>query len=654
MKKLSLAVTVALACTSLSAATYAKNVDYKATIDAVGASIDTVARGHVFRDKNRNGVFDANEKGIKNVLVSNGTEVVKTNHRGEYELPAYDGMTVFITKPAGYDVPVDENNVPQFFYHHLRDGSPELRFGGLPPTGPLPEAINFPLVKGEKKDEFKMIIIGDTQPYSNNEVGYVRDTLAKEFAEMDLDDVEGVIVEGDVMGDDLGLYPRFKEILSVANSPQYYVPGNHDLDFDAPTDAHSFDTFKREWGPAYYSFDIGDVHFVTLDNVQYPCENYDGKHGFCDSGSTYNGVVNAQQMAWLENDLAHVPMDKLIVLNMHIPIISFVDAGSNKHQTDNAGDIYRLLEGRRALALSGHTHTLEHFEPGEGARPDVPGVDIPATPFPQIITGAGCGSWWSGDFDDEGVPMSYQRLGAKRGYLVFEFDGNTYKDTFKATGESADKQISVSLLSPTFTTWYDSLLNWVREGAVDKPPVNINDLDDTKIIPMSEIHETKLVANVWNGSSATKVMMELNPDRSKKARKDDEDDDDDYESSGHSANKIMMTRSEDTLDPFALEKQMYISRFAAESTSGDDRAQGFELWTAAKFGPSSPRPADEWMHTDNSNHLWEADIPHDLAPGVHVAKVTAIDKFGRKSHETVVFEVRDERPERFFRKWLFE
>jgi hypothetical protein len=77
-------------------------------------------------------------------MVSNGREVVKTDKQDFYQLPAYDGMSVFVTKPADYKVPVDEYKIPQFSYHHMPDGSPELRFGGLKATGALPEAVNFP------------------------------------------------------------------------------------------------------------------------------------------------------------------------------------------------------------------------------------------------------------------------------------------------------------------------------------------------------------------------------------------------------------------------------------------------------------------------------------------------------------------------------
>jgi hypothetical protein len=225
--------------------------------------------GYVFEDLNRDGRRqDDSERGIPGVLVSDGHHVVQTDEEGRYRLPAPSpedeaaGIAVFITKPTGYDVPVDGNNIPQFAYMHKPAGSPPnvrgqpFRFGGLDPTGPLPSQINFPLIEGDdkrnfKEDPFAMVVSGDTQTYSNNEVGYLRDTLVREVAAMQ-EDLEALIIEGDVLGDDLSLFPRFKQVVRAAGIPQYYVPGNHDLDFDAPSDAHSFDTFRREWGPAYY------------------------------------------------------------------------------------------------------------------------------------------------------------------------------------------------------------------------------------------------------------------------------------------------------------------------------------------------------------------------------------------------------------------
>jgi hypothetical protein len=43
-------------------------------------------------------------------------------------LPSVDDedkdIAIFVTEPAGYDVPVDANNVPHFDYIHKPDGSP--------------------------------------------------------------------------------------------------------------------------------------------------------------------------------------------------------------------------------------------------------------------------------------------------------------------------------------------------------------------------------------------------------------------------------------------------------------------------------------------------------------------------------------------------
>jgi hypothetical protein len=236
-----LAATSLLACGPASAA-----FDYVAGIDVRGSAegAETVS-GAVFHDLSRDGTRQDDEPGIRGVMVSNGRDVVVTGADGAYELPAYDNMTVMIVEPAAYDAPTDENGVPQFFYHHLPEGTPEpLRYGGLEPTGPLPEAVNFPLIRTGADEAFTCVVMGDTQPYSNAEIGHVRDATLDSILGEDLSDAECVVMLGDVMGDDLNLLPRFMSLFSVAGLPQYYVHGNHDYDFDATTDAHSADSWR--------------------------------------------------------------------------------------------------------------------------------------------------------------------------------------------------------------------------------------------------------------------------------------------------------------------------------------------------------------------------------------------------------------------------
>ncbi|MBV9589054.1 MAG: twin-arginine translocation signal domain-containing protein, partial [Hyphomicrobiales bacterium] len=97
--------------------------------------------GIVFEDRSHAGRRQAGDKGIAGVLVSNGREIAKTDGEGRYTLPIEDGMVIFVIKPTGYAVPLDENNLPRFFYIHQPEGSPadlNLHFRGIAPTGPLP------------------------------------------------------------------------------------------------------------------------------------------------------------------------------------------------------------------------------------------------------------------------------------------------------------------------------------------------------------------------------------------------------------------------------------------------------------------------------------------------------------------------------------
>ncbi|MDQ4047187.1 MAG: phosphoesterase, partial [Actinomycetota bacterium] len=223
--------------------------------------------GIAFVDEDQDSVQDGNERGLAGVTVSNGRDVTKTDSQGRYKLPAFDNMTVFVTQPRGYQVPVDEDNVAQFFYHHLPAGSPELRFGGIKPTGPLPDQVNFPLVKSglTQSPEQHCVIGGDVQTYDQDEVGYARTGAFADLAARKDYAGCGALFIGDVVGDDLSLYPQTRELSGMLNGPARFLPGNHDLDFDATSSEHTFDTFKANLGPEYYSYDAGKAHVVALN-----------------------------------------------------------------------------------------------------------------------------------------------------------------------------------------------------------------------------------------------------------------------------------------------------------------------------------------------------------------------------------------------------
>ncbi len=616
----------------------AKDPSYIGTLHAVGTAADgATARGTVFLDADRNSMLDRGERGVAGVLVSNGREVVTTGADGSYEIPAYDDMNLFITKPAGYAVPVSEEMVPRFAYIHKVAGSPPLRFGGIEPTGPLPREINFPLIEDPVGDRFQCLAFGDPQPYTNREVSYVRDTVGKMLVTRDTSGVECLLFEGDIMGDDLSLFGRFKKIVAAGGVPQYYVGGNHDLDWDAEHDAHSFDTFRREWGPEYYSFDIGQVHFIVLDNVRYPCNGIDD-HEFCNPARrpTYNGVIHDRQLTWLRNDLAHVPEDRLLVINAHIPFVTYTDATAQKHQTDNLDELYAIVGDRPALGLSGHTHTTEQIVPGEHFAGWREHTGTGPAKFHQIVTGAVSGSWWAGDLNDAGIPHATQRLGAPRGYYQLDFDGAGYTDTYLTFGGSADRQFHASFNTPRFRSWAEELFAYVDEHGAPSdvlPPVTINDLGDMNMLTVRDLREGTWVAvNVWNGSKESAVSISVDGGPPIAARRTQPGEGEGALSGAEYA------------DPWAVAIQSTNGRMAVRSGRGGDDTAGFTTWQGVRWSGVAG-PFRGWMLARRSNHLWRADLPASLETGVHTLEVVTTDRYGRTFRDTSTFEVVDRIPE---------
>jgi len=608
-----------------------------------GASIS----GVVFHDENGNGRQDRGERGVRGVLVSNGETWTRTDRRGEYEIAVRADMDLTIVQPSGWRVPTDDRLAPQFFYVHKPGGTGyEMRYGGLPDTGPAPAAVNFPLRRLSRNDAFTCAVIGDSQTYANREIGWFRDSVVTDLAAMGLGAEDCVLYVGDVMGDDLDLLDRLLEVGAAAGAPQWLVHGNHDFDFDARSDAESADSWRRLYGPTYYAFEQGDVLFVVLDNVVYPCGEEDMTrpgHEFCADSTTYNGRITETQLAWLEALLNETPDDRLIVLAHHIPFVSFVDAGSSKHQTDDLDRIHALLEGRRALSLSGHTHTIENHSPGQSFTGWAENTGAGPLPFRHIIAGAASGSWYQGDFNVDGTPMSLQRMGAPSGVLMLDFDGADYVERYVGARIDPGRVKWTGVSTADFRTWFDALNAWRLEDAETRdpvPPVNLNDLPDPGIVTPADLAAgVFLTANVWAGSAETIVTAQLPDGRTLTMERTQTGDGE--------APKI----GADWADPVAAERQLMVGRHALQSRSGDERAQGFELWQGRSIGPGPAQP--QRAIADRNMHLWRAALPADLPFGAHRITVTSTDRHARASTDVVILEVRESRPPQNFRSELW-
>lgn len=415
------------------------------------------AKGYVFWDKNQNGLRDTDEPGLSGISVSNGVDVVKTDAEGKYALDISDDTILFVIKPRNWMPPLSKLNLPQFFYIHKPNGSPATQYPGVAPTGELPASVDFPLLKQEEPDQFKVILFGDTQPRNKQEVDFMaHDVLPQILA----DNAHGAafgITLGDVVFDDLNVYGPHNEAVALLGKPWYNVLGNHDLNYDAPNDRLADETFENTFGPAYYSFDYGPVHFVTLDDVKWIGATATEK-------GRYIGGFGKAQLEFLKNDLVSVPLEQPVVLFMHIPVM----------EAEDKLEFFRLIESRPiSVSFSAHTHFLKHHFLGKEDGWNG------AEPHHHMVNATVCGSWWRGATDELGIPHATMSDGGANGYCILTIDKDSYNLEYRAARRSPSHQMSIYLPDE---------------------------------IRASQAAETTMVVNVFNGSKRSTVEYRVMPD----------------------------------------------------------------------------------------------------------------------------------------------
>ena len=384
-----------------------------------------IAKGYVFEDTNLNGKKDRKEQGIAEVSVSNGTQVVQTDKKGKYELPITNDNIIFVIKPEGYATKLNKNNLPQFYYIHKPEGSPKSKFPGVQPTGKLPRSVNFALTLSEEKEAFTALVFGDPQPYNVQEIEY--------FTKGIISEVEGIenipfgLSLGDLVGNNLELFEPYIKAVQKVGIPWYNVMGNHDMNFDAPQDHLSDETYEAHFGPANYSFNYGKVHFIIMDDIIYP-DPRDEKG--------YWGGFRKDQLDFIENDLKYVNKEKLIVLAWHIPLLE--PSGEDTFKDEDKQRLFAMLSKfPHTLSLSAHTHIQrqDFFGEQDGFNRDLE--------HHEYNVGTTSGDWYSGKLDEQGIPISVMRDGTPKGYAFIHFDGNKYQTDYKVAGKEKDFQMKI-------------------------------------------------------------------------------------------------------------------------------------------------------------------------------------------------------------------
>ena len=194
-----------------------------------------------------------------------------------------------------------------------------------------------------------------------------------------------------------------------------HVMGNHDMTLYGRSHETSCDKYEETFGPAYYSYDIGRVHYVMLDDNFYIGRDY-----------FYIGYLEERQLRWLEEDLSHVEPGSTVFVAMHIPSTceekdrkQFRYEGAGHTMTNHRG-LYELLRPFDAHIVSGHTHTTYNTPIREGL-------------YEHVVPSLG-GAWWQGELCTDGTP---------RGYCVFEIDPEGVSWRYKCTDHPADVQMAI-------------------------------------------------------------------------------------------------------------------------------------------------------------------------------------------------------------------
>ncbi|MGI8584681.1 MAG: calcineurin-like phosphoesterase C-terminal domain-containing protein [Chitinophagaceae bacterium] len=357
-----------------------------------GVALTNYPSANAFAKKKKGikGYVLSNGRGISNVIVSDGYNVVATDKNGKYEFdPHAEATAVFITSPAGYEFK-NRNGIASH-YRLLNEVNKKrnLNFDLLPLT------VN--------DDEHQFIIWADPQTKNAEDVEKMMKHSVPDVQKWVAGAAPGALLHGitvgDIAWDELNVFQDYNRAVEKMGIPFFQCLGNHDMDYNLGGDETSDNTFQQTYGPTYYSFNRGKVHYVVIDDVRY-----------LGSDRNYDGHISQAQLDWLQKDLSYISKEKLIVLCLHIPV----------HQgVKNNKDLYAILEDRKVHIMSGHTHWQ---------------ANVIKENIYEHNHGTVCGAWWTGPICGDGTPC---------GYGVYKVNGTDLSWHYQSTGSATDHQFNI-------------------------------------------------------------------------------------------------------------------------------------------------------------------------------------------------------------------
>lgn len=325
-------------------------------VATAAARAQSTVSGTVFDDRNGDGIQQSSEPGLRGVAVSNQDIVVVTDSLGHFALPRGPNHIIFVSTPDNY-------RAMGSFWKDVGDSVNTVAFALR--ASPAPKSFTF---IDASDTHISPASVAQTQRFRA-----IVDSVKPDF----------VLIAGDLVKDALrvpeaearGYYDLAAREFRLFKCPVWLVPGNHE-NFGIETALSHVDPanplfgramYHHYFGPDYYSFNRGGVHFIGLNSVDI-------------NGTSYYGHVDSVQLAWLGRDLSQVPSEMPVVTFNHIPLLSAmnefdgVDDGppaptlitvngktSFRHIVSNGQEVLAALRknNRHVLAIGAHSHVGE-------------------------------------------------------------------------------------------------------------------------------------------------------------------------------------------------------------------------------------------------------------------------------------------------------
>ena len=357
-------------------------------------------------------VLDERGRGVTGVVVSDGFGVCKSDADGRFSfVPVERARFVFMSTPDGYE------QVGSFFYRI--DGKGVDGKGGIGSVDGADELV-FKVVKSVARDAESPAVRSEFLHLGDTEARIHKDwvDVLKEYVVYNRPAF--VLFNGDICYEN-GLRFHARELTSGNLGVRaVYTLGNHDL----VDGAYGEELYEELFGPVWYSFNSGGVHFVNIPVLQ---------------GDRKPSYSADDVYSWLKKDLDAIPAGMPVILMDH----HFVGYGDDFHLKGEKVSV-NLLDYNLKAYLYAHYHiNLLERSPRTGVTtiatmsPNKGGIDHTPSSFRLI------------KFDRNGNLDSEIRYASLKGHIAATiFPSNIF-------GKRASANSSYELIASVYDTRTD-------------------------------------------------------------------------------------------------------------------------------------------------------------------------------------------------------